>query len=375
MFTSAASLMFYFSLLLAVLLSTSSSASETTTVCFEGFIMDRYCIDRGTLLDAPDLSTLGHPSKHSVHCLVDVASCRNSVFEALQLSPDSSSGLHCRAYSLDSAGRSMVVDLARSTFKCSTCSPEDPDSALSRGFSAVLVGTTPSNPASSSSTPPLLSVTSVLPAGSSCPDGSAPLTNPTQSSLCSSGGFIPAIRAHGSLMLLSWGLLLPLGVLSARYLRHKPDALWFKLHRGMQVLGLLLAAGGFAVALSNFSVFNKGASARSLAHGCVGVFVMALGLMQPLNAFFRPHSSSAGEEKTPARKKWELLHKGSGYTAVYLAPINILVGATIAGGPWVLVVAAFFGALALALYFMWRDRRKFLLQERASGGDEDAQLT
>ena len=44
-------------------------------VCFEGYVMDRYCIDRGTLLDRPDLSTLESPGEHSVHCLVDVPNC------------------------------------------------------------------------------------------------------------------------------------------------------------------------------------------------------------------------------------------------------------------------------------------------------------
>jgi O-antigen/teichoic acid export membrane protein len=172
-------------------------------------------------------------------------------------------------------------------------------------------------------------------------------------------------------MLLSWGLLLPLGVLSARFLRHRKDALWFKLHRVLQVCGLVLALAGFAVALASFSVFSGGASAGSLAHGCLGAFVMTLGLLQPVNAWFRPHADA---EKTAARKRWEILHKGSGYTAVTLALLNVLIGASIAGGVWVLVVACFFCMVITAGIGMWRDKRRFEKGVQGVQG-EGAQLT
>ena len=37
---------------------------------FEGFVMDYYCIDRGTLLDNPSVVTLEGPDQHSVHWCV-----------------------------------------------------------------------------------------------------------------------------------------------------------------------------------------------------------------------------------------------------------------------------------------------------------------
>jgi hypothetical protein len=36
----------------------------------EGFVMDQFCIERGTLLDKPDLSTLQFPDEHSLHWYV-----------------------------------------------------------------------------------------------------------------------------------------------------------------------------------------------------------------------------------------------------------------------------------------------------------------
>ena len=89
--------------------------------CYEGYVMDKYCIDRGTLLDNPSLSTLSNPDVHSVHCLVDVASCVNSPFELLEIEPNDE-GIHCRAYTLSSTAKSETIAIAREIGVCSTCS-------------------------------------------------------------------------------------------------------------------------------------------------------------------------------------------------------------------------------------------------------------
>lgn len=39
-------------------------------VCFEGFVMDNFCIERGTLLDKPEVVTLLGPERHSAHWCV-----------------------------------------------------------------------------------------------------------------------------------------------------------------------------------------------------------------------------------------------------------------------------------------------------------------
>lgn len=55
------------------------------SVCVGGYVMDNYCIDLGTLLDNSAVRTLSPegPVEHSVHCLVDVGSCRNSPWDVL----------------------------------------------------------------------------------------------------------------------------------------------------------------------------------------------------------------------------------------------------------------------------------------------------
>ena len=56
------------------------------------------------------------------------------------------------------------------------------------------------------------------------------------------------IEAHGLLMMLSWGWLLPMGVAIARYCKSwAPDGIWYRLHRAIQSVGLVLAVIAFAI--------------------------------------------------------------------------------------------------------------------------------
>merc|ERR1719424_2001130 len=100
------------------------SSSQGTEVCFEGFVMDNYCIYRGTLLDNPSLTSLMNPDKHTFHCIADPPACYNSGFQLLA-DPLAGSQTYCRAYSLDAAGNRKALELARATGSkngCSTCS-------------------------------------------------------------------------------------------------------------------------------------------------------------------------------------------------------------------------------------------------------------
>merc|ERR1711971_621083 len=71
-----------------------------------------------------------------------------------------------------------------------------------------------------------------------------------------------------------------------------------------------------------------GGSGKPVLHGTLGIIVMSIGLLQPVNAFFRPHKVE-GEEGCTKRRMWEYLHKGSGYTAVFLAMATIIIGTTL----------------------------------------------
>ena len=92
------------------------------------------------------------------------------------------------------------------------------------------------------------------------------------------------------------------------------------------MVGLLLAFVAFVVALSEFSPVEKASLTPLVSlntHATIGIFVMVLGMLQPLNAFFRPHPSPM----TMHRKMWNILHWTSGWVATALGMINCIVGA------------------------------------------------
>jgi hypothetical protein len=167
---------------------------------------------------------------------------------------------------------------------------------------------------------------------------------------------------HAVLMTIGWGLLLPIGVLVARFgkegrtsagggggtRRDNADAagaapavaaagapaMWYRAHRTVQVAGLSMGIIGFIVALQMVGDADSGHFSRGhAAHKQVGLLVTLLGIAQPLFAIFRPHPpapspKSGGEQKVKSRARllWERAHKGTGYVAVVLAVLLILSG-------------------------------------------------
>ncbi|GMI06012.1 hypothetical protein TrLO_g5659 [Triparma laevis f. longispina] len=286
-----------------------------STICFQGYVMDKYCIDRGTMLDYPTKSTLEFPELHSVHCLIDVPICYSSGFEVLKDPEESGGKRYCRAYELDTNGNNMVTQLGREEGSCSTC---DGDGTIEKGLRVRVVGAL-----GGVGTPQVLNVDSVTLATVGGCDSFGGETVPSNLS-CTGGGQRDLVKAHGALMMISWGFLLPLGVILARFLKHREGGVWFKLHRAIQCTGLLLAIAGFIIALTQFDVFTAEGINLSKIHGTFGIIVMTLGILQPVNAFFRPHV----EPQTKSRLLWEKLHKGSGRFAIILAVLTIFLGTT-----------------------------------------------
>ena len=123
---------------------------------------------------------------------------------------------------------------------------------------------------------------------------------------------------HGVLMVLGWGVLLPGGVLIARYLKWK-GKIWIKLHIGMQILGLAFGIAGLALALVQFGPLGGSLG----GHGLMGLLVSVLGVLQPINGFLRPNK---GKIQTPRRRAWEAVHKGLGWLALALAVPTLVTG-------------------------------------------------
>lgn len=89
----------------------------------------------------------------------------------------------------------------------------------------------------------------------------------------------------------------------------------------------LLALVGFAIALASFDALSSGITSR-VAHAATGIVIMCLGLLQPLNALFRPPKHHDGQTHTAARRAWHAVHAGSGWLAIGLSIPTVILGTT-----------------------------------------------
>lgn len=130
----------------------------------------------------------------------------------------------------------------------------------------------------------------------------------------------PVLAVHGFMMFLAWGILLPGGILAARYLKHVKGDGWFQIHVYLQYSGLaiVLLALLFAVAeLHGFSFDSL--------HVKVGFATIFLVCLQPVNAFFRP-KKPANAEMDPNRVIWEYCHVIFGRGAIVLGIVALFTG-------------------------------------------------
>ncbi|GAQ79917.1 hypothetical protein KFL_000410160 [Klebsormidium nitens] len=119
-------------------------------------------------------------------------------------------------------------------------------------------------------------------------------------------------KAHGWMMWVAFGVLFPLGIMTARYGK-RWDPYWFWAHVGIQILAVCVATAAGGIALARFK-------SGPLLHKNVGLSVLILIWIQPVLGLLRPHKG------TLLRLPWFFLHWLLGTTAVVLAWINIFWG-------------------------------------------------
>lgn len=88
-----------------------------------------------------------------------------------------------------------------------------------------------------------------------------------------------AVQIHGVLNAVSWGLLLPMGAIFARYLKtfRSADPAWFYLHVTCQIIGYAVGVAGWATGI------NLGNASNGVTYGLhrsIGIAVFALGTVQ-----------------------------------------------------------------------------------------------
>ncbi|KAL6524502.1 hypothetical protein OROHE_016173 [Orobanche hederae] len=124
---------------------------------------------------------------------------------------------------------------------------------------------------------------------------------------------------HGVINAISWGILLPVGAVTARYLRHIKSVgpVWFYAHVGVQIFAVLLGTVGFSIGirlgqLSPGRVYGL--------HRKLGFATFCLGWLQTLALLFRPKATHK------FRKYWKSYHHLVGYACVVLGVVNCFQG-------------------------------------------------
>ncbi|XP_006366806.1 cytochrome b561 and DOMON domain-containing protein At3g07570-like [Solanum tuberosum] len=156
-------------------------------------------------------------------------------------------------------------------------------------------------------------------------------------------------RSHGLLNMFGWGILMPIGVMAARYLRQY-DPIWFYSHITIQSLGFIL---GFAGVISGL-VLNSRLQNNVNRHKGLGIFILLLGCLQAIAILVRP------DKESKIRKYWNWYHYITGRVLILLATINVFYGIHLgnAGSSWnagfsVVLVILFITALMLEIR-MWK---------------------
>ncbi|RLM73490.1 cytochrome b561 and DOMON domain-containing protein [Panicum miliaceum] len=159
----------------------------------------------------------------------------------------------------------------------------------------------------------------------------------------SGDGTFPAERRHGLLAMMGWGVLMPIGMITARYFRQL-DPCWFYSHLAIQVSGYAI---GIAAVVLGFRLNEDGLKNVGV-HKALGIGILAMTSLQVLAILARPDKTSK------VRRFWNWYHHNIGRAAILVAVGNVFLGLSIAQetnayivsygvfvAVWVVAVAAF----------------------------------
>lgn len=169
---------------------------------------------------------------------------------------------------------------------------------------------------------------------------------------------------HGLLMCIAFMLILPFGVMIARYGKpwqkssstsgmlynlltklNLPGDSWVHYHTYIMVIVALIVWISFIISMTAFGGGHTG-------HGKLGFAIAAIIGQQALLAFFRPHPPSPGETKTWYRFLWEQLHRWSGRFLLCASWLQIYIGLVLIKAPMGVVGAYIVWTIFIALLFI-----------------------
>ncbi|KAJ7964735.1 Cytochrome b561 and DOMON domain-containing protein [Quillaja saponaria] len=129
---------------------------------------------------------------------------------------------------------------------------------------------------------------------------------------------------HGIINGISWGILLPIGAVLARYLRHIQalGPAWFYVHAIIQLFAFFLGTTGFAIGIR---LGDLSPGVQYGLHRKLGFATFCLGGLQTLALLFRPKTTNK------FRKYWKSYHHFVGYACVVLGVVNVFQGFEVMG--------------------------------------------
>jgi hypothetical protein len=204
MLNMTALLKFLSTLLLAFSLAGLASSLEVGDgICTQGFVMDKFCIKRGTFLDEPDVTALENPDMHTYHCMFDPDVCRDGY--VILAPPGEGETNYTEAYGFDEASNTKIITDGRALgakegddVDCPSCTGTD--SSVTRGMYVGIKATV----TDASTDPPVVSINemeAVDPSGDYCAT-STPTGSPTPSSGGSSLAVLGLTAVGGALALI-----------------------------------------------------------------------------------------------------------------------------------------------------------------------------
>ncbi|KAJ8447919.1 hypothetical protein Cgig2_012054 [Carnegiea gigantea] len=126
-------------------------------------------------------------------------------------------------------------------------------------------------------------------------------------------------NVHGVLNAVSWGTLMPLGAIIARYMRvfKSADPAWFYLHVGCQFSAYVVGVAGWGLGL------KLGRESQGIVyhpHRNIGIALFCLATLQVFALLVRP------KKDHKYRLYWNIYHHSMGYVVIILSIINIFKG-------------------------------------------------
>ncbi|KAJ3695266.1 hypothetical protein LUZ60_000643 [Juncus effusus] len=130
---------------------------------------------------------------------------------------------------------------------------------------------------------------------------------------------------HFALNCISWGLILPVGVALARYLRPFTSLFgptWFYVHATVQIIGFMAGTAGFAIGIK---MGKASVGVTYGTHRALGMATFVTGGLQSAALLFRPKTTNR------YRKYWKSYHHFVGYSCVVLGVVNVFQGFEVMG--------------------------------------------